>query len=62
MSAQNVVTLIPVAPFLLEFHSERLIDLMHALHESGFKVTCVAGSMNRYRVEDTQNEVENHGR
>jgi hypothetical protein len=35
---------------------------MHALHESGFKVTCVAGSMNRYRVEDTQNEVENHGR
>lgn len=62
MSAQNVVTLLHVAPFLLELHSERMVDVMHALHDAGFKVTCVAGSMNRYRVEDTQNEVGNHGR
>jgi hypothetical protein len=47
MKAQNVVQL-PVAPFLLELHSERLIDLMLALQDAGFKVTYVRGSINRY--------------
>jgi hypothetical protein len=62
MSAQNVVTLLPVAPFLLELHSERMIDLMLALQDAGFKVTYMRGSLNRYRVEDRQNEECNHGR
>lgn len=52
MSAQNVVKL-PVAPFLIEFRSERLIDLMHAMHEAGFKFTSVAGSQIRYLIEDS---------
>lgn len=58
MKAQNVVTVIQVAPFLLELHSERMVDVMHALHDAGFKVTYMRGSLNRYRVEDRQIEVE----
>lgn len=61
MNAPNVVTL-PVAPFLLELRSERMIDLMIALQDAGFKVTYVRGSLNRYRVDDLQNEESNHGR
>lgn len=53
MNAPNVVTL-PVAPFLLELHSERMIDLMIALQDAGFKVTYMRGSLNRYRVEDRE--------
>lgn len=55
MKAQKVVKL-PVAPFLLELHSERLIDLMLALQDAGFKVTYKRGSLNRYRVEDREDE------
>jgi hypothetical protein len=61
MNAQNVVPM-PAAPFLVEVHSERLIDLMIALGDAGFKLTCVAGSRNRYRIDDSQNEESNHGR
>ena len=55
MNVPNVVTL-PVAPFLLELHSERLIDLMLALQDAGFKVTYVRGSLHRYRVDDRDDE------
>jgi len=56
MKAQNVVTLLPVAPFLLEIHTEKLVDLMLALQDAGFKVTYVRGSMNRYRVDDRDDD------
>jgi len=58
MKALNVVQL-PAAPFLLEIHTEKLVDLMLALQDAGFKVTYVRGSMNRYRVDDRDNEVRN---
>jgi predicted RNA binding protein YcfA (HicA-like mRNA interferase family) len=48
----NVVQLRPIAPFLLELHSERMVDVMLALQASGFKVTYVKGSNNRYRIDD----------
>ena len=51
MSAKSV-TLIPVAPFLLEMQSERMIDAMVALQQAGFTVTYIMGSMNRYRIDD----------
>lgn len=54
----NPVTLLPVAPFLLELHSERMIDLMLALQDAGFKVTYVRGSLNRYRVDDRDDDTE----
>lgn len=50
---------LPAAPFLLEIHTEKLVDLMLALQDAGFKVTYVRGSMNRYRVDDRDNEVRN---
>jgi hypothetical protein len=49
----NVVTL-PVAPFLIEFRSERLIDLMQSLDDAGFKLTSIAGSQIRYVIDDEQ--------
>jgi predicted RNA binding protein YcfA (HicA-like mRNA interferase family) len=59
MSEQKpkIVTLLPVAPFLLEVHTERLIDLMLALQDSGFKVTYVRGSFSRYRIDDKEQQV-----
>ena len=61
-SLQSKVVTLPAAPFLLELHSERMIDLMMALQDAGFKVTYMRGSLNRYRVDDHQNEERNHGR
>lgn len=54
----NVVTL-PAVPFLLELHSERMIDLMLALQDAGFKVTYMRRSLNRYRVDDREIEPSN---
>lgn len=51
MSAK-IVTLIPVAPFLFEMQSERMIDALVALQQAGFKVTYIKNSMNRYRIDD----------
>lgn len=55
--ANKVVTLLPVAPFLLELHSERMVDAMNALEERGFRVTSVAGFTNRFRIDDAK-EIE----
>lgn len=49
----KVVTLLPVAPFVLELHSERMVDALLALTDAGFKVTYVKGSLHRYRIDDT---------
>jgi hypothetical protein len=46
------VTLLPVSAFLLELHSERMIDVMHALKDAGFTVTAVRGRDNRYQITD----------
>jgi predicted RNA binding protein YcfA (HicA-like mRNA interferase family) len=53
-SPQSKVVTLPAAPFLLELHSERMIDLMMALQDAGFKVTHISGSLNRYRVDDRE--------
>jgi hypothetical protein len=50
----KVVTLLPVAPFLLELHSERMVDALLALQEAGFDVTYIRGSINRYRIDDKE--------
>ena len=60
MSAQNVVAL-PAVPFLIEFRSERLIDLMQALDEAGFKLTNVSGSVHRYRIDDQERPGNDRG-
>lgn len=55
MSAERKpVTLLPVPLFLLELHSERMVDAMLALSEAGFKVTYTKGTANRYRIDDAQ--------
>lgn len=56
---RKVVSLLPRPAFLLELHSERMIDALHALHDAGFTVTRVAGinnraTDNRYRIDDTE--------
>lgn len=53
-SKLNVVTLLPVAPFLLELHSERMVDALLALNQAGFSVTHVKNTQNRFRIEDEQ--------
>jgi hypothetical protein len=60
MSKQNaiVVTPLPVSNFLLELHSERMIDVMNALSEAGFKIVHVSGTTNRFRVEDAEEQTE----
>jgi hypothetical protein len=55
MPRPSNVVLLPVAPFLLEFHSERMVDAMLALREAGFRVEHVANTENRFRIEDDNN-------
>ena len=55
-SQRKPVTLLPVSAFLLELHSERMIDVMHALKDAGFRVTAVRGTDNRYRIDDMQEQ------
>lgn len=55
MSAdRKTVVLLPAAPFLLELHSERMVDAMLALKEAGFRVVQVTGHEHRYRIDDAQ--------
>lgn len=54
-NSNNVVQL-PATPFLLELHSERMIDAMHALRDAGFRVEHVINTNNRFRVEDAQEQ------
>lgn len=48
------VTRLPAPLFLLEVHSERMIDAMHALRDAGFTVEHVMNTNNRFRVEDAR--------
>jgi hypothetical protein len=57
---QSKVVQLPPAPFLVEFRSERIIDLMHVLDQGGFKLTSVAGSQIRYVINDEPGD--EHGR
>lgn len=52
--ANKPITLMPVAPFVLELHSERMVDALLALSEAGFTVQYVRGTANRYRIDDSQ--------
>jgi hypothetical protein len=52
--SDNVVPLFRVEPFLLELRSERMVDAINALRDSGFEITSMAGFNNRYRVEDSK--------
>lgn len=54
MSAAKPVTLLPVAPFLLELQSERLPDALRALVAAGFRISNVPHQLNRYRIEDAK--------
>lgn len=56
MNAANVVQLPPV-PLLIEIRSERFVDVLLALQDAGFKVTYIRGSLNRYRVDDRDEEL-----
>jgi hypothetical protein len=58
-NSTNIV-LLPVAPFLLEFHSERMVDLMLAVREAGFRVEHVANTKNRFRIEDDNHAVDSN--
>ena len=52
MPQPSNIVLLPVAPFLLELHSERMVDAMLALREAGFRIEHVANTENRFRIED----------
>jgi hypothetical protein len=47
------VVLLPVPLFLLELHSERMVDALMALNAAGFEVKHVKDTTNRFRIEDT---------
>ena len=55
LKRDNVVTLLPVPIFVLELHSDRMVDALLALQEAGFKVTYIKDSVNRYRIDDQEN-------
>lgn len=55
-SPQSNIVQFPVAPFVLEIRTERFVDVMLALQDAGFKVTYVRGSLNRYRVDDQDDD------
>lgn len=38
--------------FVLELHSERMVDALYALNCAGFRVTYIRGSNNRFRIDD----------
>lgn len=54
MNKPAPVVLLPVPLFLLELHSERMVDALLALNEAGFKVAHVAGTTNRFRIDDLE--------
>lgn len=47
------VTLLPVAPMLLELHSQRFCDLVHALGRAGFVISNT-NRTNRFRIDDAK--------
>lgn len=49
------VVLLPVPIFLLELHSERMVDALLALSSAGFVVKHVKNTENRFRIEDEEN-------
>lgn len=55
IAATCQIYLLPCPLFLLELHSERMIDALLALSEAGFTVTAVAGAVNRFRIDDQEN-------
>lgn len=57
MKAPAIVTLLPTAPFLLELHSERMVDALLALNEAGFKVNAVPNTLNRFRITEESDNV-----
>jgi hypothetical protein len=54
----SVVTRLPVPRFLMELHSERMIDAINALQGAGFVVKLVKCFENRYRIDDAQEQTE----
>lgn len=57
MSTDSKVIPFPQRPhFVLELHSERMIDCIHALIAAGFTVTYIKNTFpnDRYRIEDEQ--------
>lgn len=56
MSADSKVVPFPqqLPIFVLELHSERMIDCLHSLISFGFKVTYIKDSVNRYRIDDEE--------
>lgn len=43
---------VPRPQFVLELHSERMVDALYALNCAGFRVTYMRGSHNRFRIDD----------
>jgi hypothetical protein len=60
MSASNVLPF-PAAPVVFDFQSERLLEAIRLLQEHGFKVSNT-GAINRFRIEDKDNEHATKGR
>lgn len=54
MNKPEPIVLLPVAPFLLELHSERMVDALLALNQAGFRVTHVKNTTNRFRIEEEE--------
>jgi hypothetical protein len=49
-----IVIELSAAPILLEVRSERLLQLMAALYDSGFAIKHVSGRVNRFRIQDRE--------
>jgi hypothetical protein len=49
---------LPVAPFLLEVHTEQFYLVLHALEAAGFEVKSRPNLPSRYVVRDTENAGE----
>ena len=45
------IVLLPSSPLILEVHSERFLELQHAIVMAGFRIKN-AGPVNRFRIED----------
>lgn len=54
MNKPALVVLLPVPLFLLELHSERMVDALLALSEAGFTINAVPNTTNRFRIDDAE--------
>jgi hypothetical protein len=52
----NVVTLLPVPPLVLELRSERFVDAVIALKQAGFRLDQIKGTHNRFRILDAKDK------